>query len=198
MASFTRKAIIQSFIRQILTKPVDKVTVKDIVEDCGISRNTFYYHFKDVYQVLEELLELETQRVIQRIESEEEEEEEDSDELGISGLGYMLEKREILYRIYRSARTEEVKRYFSKATSAIFRHVVEVKSKGIEASEEDKELIGRFYYHAYEGCLMDWMESGMRESVQELRERLQRLFDGDIRQALIRSAEYRKKAQEKK
>ena len=54
MASFTKRAIIESFIRQLQNKPADKITVKDIVEDCGISRNTFYYHFKDIYEVLEE------------------------------------------------------------------------------------------------------------------------------------------------
>lgn len=193
MASFTRKAIIQSFIRQILIKPVDKVTVKDIVEDCGISRNTFYYHFKDVYQVLEELLDLETQRVIHKIESGEGDGEAASEELALNGIGYMLENREMLYRLYRSARTEEVKKYFSKATSAIFKHVVEVRSRGIDASEEDKDLIARFYWHAFEGCLIDWVESGMQTSFLEERERLTQLFDGDLTQALIRSAEHKKK-----
>ena len=67
MASFTRKAIIDSYARQLLTKPVDKITVKDIVEDCGISRNTFYYHFKDIYEVLEEILHMQEQKVIRAI-----------------------------------------------------------------------------------------------------------------------------------
>lgn len=194
MASFTRKAIIQSFIRQILTKPVDKVTVKDIVEDCGISRNTFYYHFKDVYQVLEELLDLETQRVIKKIESGEGDEAPSGD-MALNGISFMLENREMLYRLYRSARTEEVKKYFSKATAAIFKHVVEVRSKGIDASEEDKDLIARFYWHAFEGCLIDWVEAGMENSFLEKQERLAQLFEGDLYQALLRSAEHKKKKQ---
>ena len=47
MASFTKKAIRESFMRLLAERPVDKITVKDIVLDCGIARNTFYYHYRD-------------------------------------------------------------------------------------------------------------------------------------------------------
>ena len=52
MASFTRKAIMDSCLRLLEERPVDKITVKDIVEDCGINRNTFYYHFHDKYHLI--------------------------------------------------------------------------------------------------------------------------------------------------
>ena len=53
MPSFTKKAIVESFLRLAGKKPLDKITVRDIVDDCGINRNTFYYHFQDIYAVLE-------------------------------------------------------------------------------------------------------------------------------------------------
>lgn len=43
MAQFTKQAIINSFLKLLEETPLDKITVKDIVEDCGINRNTFYY-----------------------------------------------------------------------------------------------------------------------------------------------------------
>ena len=52
MASFTRKAIMDSCLRLLEERPVDKITVKDIVEDCGINRNTFYYHFSSTTTTL--------------------------------------------------------------------------------------------------------------------------------------------------
>lgn len=55
MPSFTKKAIVESFLRIIGKKPLDKITVRDVVDDCGINRNTFYYYFQDIYAVLEEL-----------------------------------------------------------------------------------------------------------------------------------------------
>ena len=54
MPSFTKKAIMDSFLHLMEKKPLDKITVRDIVDDCGINRNTFYYYFQDIYAVLEE------------------------------------------------------------------------------------------------------------------------------------------------
>ena len=168
MASFTRKAIIDSYARQLLTKPVDKITVKDIVEDCGISRNTFYYHFKDIYEVLEEILHMQEQKVIRAIESGEIEAEDWK-----RGMEQVVENRDVFYRLYRSARAEQVRRYFSDSAALIFNHVVEVKARGIDADEGDKELISRFYRHAFEGCLNDWLESGMKSPLDQEMERME-------------------------
>lgn len=52
MTQFTSKAIEESFIRLLNERPLDKITIKDIVDDCGISRNTFYYHFQDITALL--------------------------------------------------------------------------------------------------------------------------------------------------
>ena len=51
MVQLTKKAIVNSFIKLLNKKPLDKITVKDIVEDCGINRNTFYYHFADIKEL---------------------------------------------------------------------------------------------------------------------------------------------------
>ena len=58
MPSFTKKAIMESFLHLMEKKPLDKITVRDIVDDCGINRNTFYYYFQDIYAVLEEYCDL--------------------------------------------------------------------------------------------------------------------------------------------
>jgi len=56
--SFTKKAIMETFLHLIEKKPLEKITVRDLVDDCGINRNTFYYYFQDIYAVLEEYCEL--------------------------------------------------------------------------------------------------------------------------------------------
>ena len=45
MANFTKKAIKDTFISLLKTKPFNQITVKDIVDECGVNRNTFYYHY---------------------------------------------------------------------------------------------------------------------------------------------------------
>ena len=53
MSQITKRALEASLKQLLLTKPLDKITVTDICEDCGISRMTFYYHFKDIYDLVE-------------------------------------------------------------------------------------------------------------------------------------------------
>lgn len=45
MANFTKQAIKASFLKLLNQQPLSKISVRDIVEDCGINRNSFYYHF---------------------------------------------------------------------------------------------------------------------------------------------------------
>ena len=56
MSSFTRQAIMDSFLRLLLKKPFRKVTVRDIVEECGVNRTTFYYSYQDIYAIVEDLI----------------------------------------------------------------------------------------------------------------------------------------------
>ena len=53
MSQITKRALEASLKHLLLTKPLDKITVTDICEDCGISRMTFYYHFRDIYDLVE-------------------------------------------------------------------------------------------------------------------------------------------------
>ena len=53
MSQVTKRALAASLIKLLSQKPLDKVTVKDIIEDCGVNRQTFYYHFKDIYDLVE-------------------------------------------------------------------------------------------------------------------------------------------------
>ena len=75
MANLTKEAIKKSLIKLLNERPINKITVKDIVEDCGINRNSFYYHFDDIPSLVEEMINREADRIIaehSRIESIEE------------------------------------------------------------------------------------------------------------------------------
>ena len=56
MSGFTKEIIIRTLFELLNEKPLAKITVKDIVERCGVNRNTFYYHFRDISDVVESAL----------------------------------------------------------------------------------------------------------------------------------------------
>ena len=64
MSQRTKEAIVESFIKLLNQRPLDQITVKDIAEDCGVSRRTFYYYFQDIYQLPEELFLSETRKLL--------------------------------------------------------------------------------------------------------------------------------------
>ena len=66
MSKFTKTAIMQSFVKLLDSTPFDRITVKDIVDDCGVNRNTFYYNFEDIYALVDELLSEEVARVLEK------------------------------------------------------------------------------------------------------------------------------------
>ena len=53
MRQTTKEAIAQAFEGLLEKRSIDKITVKDIVAECGVNRQTFYYHFRDIYDLME-------------------------------------------------------------------------------------------------------------------------------------------------
>ena len=64
MTNLTRNAIKETFLELLNQKRLNEITVKDIVEKCGMNRNTFYYHFKDIPTLLEVIIEEDAQVII--------------------------------------------------------------------------------------------------------------------------------------
>lgn len=56
MANFTKREIKKAFINLLNQKPLSKISVKDIVDSCGVSRNTFYYYFEDIPFLLKSII----------------------------------------------------------------------------------------------------------------------------------------------
>ena len=64
MVKTTESVILDSFLNLLQRRPLNKITVKDIVEDCGINRNTFYYHFEGVHELLERLMKMAADHIV--------------------------------------------------------------------------------------------------------------------------------------
>lgn len=179
MPSFTRKAIMESFLKLLKEKPFDKITVKDIVEDCGINRNTFYYHFEDVPYLVEVILKEETERVLGEHLGE------DSWEEGfIAAARFALDNKKSIYHIYNSVNREIFEEYLNKIGEDVMERFVWKVSEGLDASEADKKLIAAFYKSALTGMILDWLAAGMQYEPETVIRRLGIMLEGGIVTAL--------------
>ena len=187
MASFTKFAILKVFGDLAASRPVDKITVKDITDQCGISRNTFYYHYQDIYQVLKAYVQYSAEHVIELMV----EDEGEDGKAGLREIRYLEANRELLCNLYRSAANEEVRNCPQSASQIIFDRLIESVSQGMEVQAEDKKILSAVCQYTVRGIMTSWMEEdGMLngETLEQVLVRLDYLFKGAIREALMRSA----------
>ena len=187
MASFTKFAILKVFGDLAASRPVDKITVKDITDQCGISRNTFYYHYQDIYQVLKAYVQYSAEHVIELMV----EDEGEDGKAGLKEIRYLEANRELLCNLYRSAANEEVRNCLQSASQIIFDRLIESVSQGMEVQAEDKKILSAVCQYTARGIMTSWMEEdGMLngETLEQVLVRLDYLFKGAIREALMRSA----------
>lgn len=187
MASFTKFAILKVFGDLAASRPVDKITVKDITDQCGISRNTFYYHYQDIYQVLKAYVQYSAEHVIELMV----EDEGEDGKAGLKEIRYLEANRELLCNLYRSAANEEVRNCLQSASQIIFDRLIESVSQGMEVQAEDKKILSAVCQYTVRGIMTSWMEEdGMLngETLEQVLVRLDHLFKGAIREALMRSA----------
>ena len=64
MPADMKSIIAETFIKMVRRKNIDKITVKSLIEECHISRQTFYYHFQDIMDVLEWCVRQETNALV--------------------------------------------------------------------------------------------------------------------------------------
>ena len=181
MSQITKRALEASLKHLLLTKPLDKITVTDICEDCGISRMTFYYHFKDIYDLVEWVC-LEDARVA--LDGKKTYDTWEEGYLRI--FDAVLENKPFILNVYRCADREQVENYLYRLTYNLLDGVVEEKAAGLSVRPEDKAFLANFYKYAFVGLMLDWIRKGMKEDPNAIMRDLSLLLQGNMRAALER------------
>ena len=112
-------------------KSIDKITVKDICERCEINRNTFYYYFSDIYEVLDALIEYETEQSLK----EEDAEASFYEEL-LHKYHLVLNYRKAIGHLYTSKNRELISNYFYTVTEAFVMKHVQKEAEGMDVPEK--------------------------------------------------------------
>lgn len=183
LPNFTRDAIIKSFLHLLNEKPVSKITVKDIVEDCGINRNSFYYHFQDLPALVEAFLQSEADRIISENESL-----DSFEDCLMTALGLAVKNKTAVLHLYQSDRSL-YSRYLDRIAEYAVGKYINAASKGIDISEQDREIIVHYYKCLLVGLVLDWMNSGLQYDIREKVSRACELFSGSLQGAFRRASE---------
>ena len=181
MSQTTKKAFAASLKKMLAQKPLDKIKVTDITDDCEVNRQTFYYHFKDIYDLLEWVYTNEATKALEGKKTY------DTWQQGFLKIfEYILENKSFVLNTFNSVSREYLERYLYNETYLLLIGVIEEKAKGISVRDRDKSFIADFYKYAFVGLLIDWIRSGMRETPEDIIKRLNTLIHGNIEEALER------------
>lgn len=179
MAKFTRQAIMYSLLKLLQEKSIDKITVKDICELCEINRNTFYYYYSVIYQVLEELLKFETEKSLK-----EDQKYESFYEDFLKRYHLIIEYKKSVYNLYNSKNRDLILKYFQDITEDFVEKYVYKEVKGKKLLPEDIKFIIDFYSSSMIGNIFRWMRKGMQEKQEQLIYKLSVSYQATIK-ALI-------------
>lgn len=179
MAQMTKRALEASLKNLLLQKPLNKITINDITEDCGISRMTFYYHFKDIYDLVEWSCVEDAAHALEGKKTY------DTWQEGLLNIFHVVQaNKPFVTNVYSSVGRERVEQYLKPLVHSLVLCVIEEKSAGMAVSEADKSFIAYFYEHAFIGIMLDWISDNMKSDPEIIVERTSKLIQGNIIRAL--------------
>lgn len=181
MSQITKRALAQSLKNLLMKKPLTKITVNDITEDCGISRMTFYYHFKDIYDLIEWVCVEDARNALK------EKNTYDTWQEGLLQIFEVVrENKPFVMNVYRCVHQEQLEKYIKPLLDHLVLGIIREESAAMNIQETDKSFIARVYSYIFVGILLDWIKDDMQDEPREIVDRLAVLLKGTMQEALHR------------
>lgn len=176
MSQITKKALAESLKSLLEKTALDKITVKDVVEDCEVNRQTFYYHFHDIYDLVDWIF---TQETIKALDGK-------SDAVTwkdgfVRILAAMRANKNIIDNTVRSIDREQLENFMCAFARKILMGVIEDMSEGLCVPPEKKESLADFYKYPFVGTMLDWLRAGMKKEPQQLVDEVADIMEGTLK-----------------
>ena len=173
MPGFTKKEIKSSFLKLLNEQPLKKISVRDIVEECGINRNTFYYHFQDIPALIEEIIIEETNKLIEQYPTV------DSFDVCVDSIiSLSLQNRKAILNIFHSVNRNIFEENLMKLCATIVTKYVYTLFGESVINEQDRRICIWCIKCELFGILIDVCLNGLKEGYRDDIHRLLELIQG--------------------
>lgn len=171
----TEKSLAESFKKLMLKYPVNKITVKQVTDESGVTRRTFYNHFIDIYELLEWIYEHE---VIEELEGYN----------NLNGwkeainlvLQYTLNNRKICLNVFNSLGRDHLEKFLYNIFYNEVKGVVNDITNDLCIEEDIKNEIIGFYTLAIVGEFIMWLRNDLKEGPEKILSRIERMMNGTL------------------
>ena len=181
MPANVKAMIVDSLVKLTKEKNIDKITVKDLVEICGVNRQTFYYHFDDVYDLLEWVFEedananLPKEVVYDRWKTD-----------VIMWIKYLQENATFALNVYNSNSRLYMLRYIKGRLQECIRSFADIVAEGRNIEKQDFEFVVEFYSECAIGFISYWLDMGMQFPREIVEEKILRVMDNSVENLIER------------
>ncbi len=182
MANFTEIALKKTFVELLEEKPLDKITITDITNKCGVNRNTFYYHYHDIYDILGQILNDEKAKILDMA----------SDDFStwqkavLEGTKFALENKRLIYNVYNSVNRDIIENFLFDSVFISMKNFVETEAAEIspKPSEDSIDNISNLLSSSIVGIMLNWLRNGMSDDPKKFLEDMGLLLKGSTKRAL--------------
>ena len=183
----TKLALEASLKNLLLKKPVDKITITDLTNDCGITRMAFYYHFKDIYDLVEWSCYEDASKALHGKKTYETWQE------GLMQIfESVMENKPFIMNVYHALSREQIENYLFRLTRDLIMNVIKECSKGMNITVSEQSFIADFYKYSFVGVMLDWIKKGMKENYHEIVNDICITMSGNIKNSLQNFADSKK------
>ena len=183
MAVSTKEAFAMALKKMMSVKPMEKITVKDLVEICGVNRQTFYYHFDDIFDLLEWVFEEDAKRALPK-EVVYEHWREDV----MVFFEYLYENRIFVINIFNSNSRLYMLRFLKERLQSCIRAFADIVAKDMNIDRQDFDFVIEFYVNGVIGLISQWLDLGMPSGTvsADMKARFMHLLDNSVENMLGR------------
>ena len=169
MSGFTKEIIARTFTELLDEKPMSKVTVKDIVERCGVNRNTFYYHFRDIPDVVEFILKKKWDEILEAPQ-----EKASILECMEEMAALVRSNRKLMLNVYKSVKRDTFLFYMNEVATYIITEYFDKNMNEFNLDKREIQMLIKYYKCLFIGILIEWLDHGLEDDLgAEIREMLQ-------------------------
>ncbi len=171
----TRRLLADSLKNLMQTRSLTKITVREIVDGCKLNRQTFYYHFQDIYELAEWMFKQDALSLMDRHNDWTTWQE------GVKAiLDFIRTNEKICLSAYQSVSRELLRQFFYSDILNLFREGIEAAAVSRDITRDEKDFVAHFYTVAFAGVTEHWIIDGMKESPEILVHYLSAMVEGGI------------------
>ena len=166
MSKITKKALEAAFSALLVERTLSKITVADIANKAGVNRHTFYYHYRNI----DDLIVNSVKDAVDSIYSADESE-------GFSGfLRYVYSRKQHMLSIMHSSSREQYIRAIMERMYIYVGNYVDAHYPDSASTDYERDFVIRFYLHGMIGIFIDWMDGGMVDPPEKISEVLHKVL----------------------